>query len=115
MTKERAIHLYRAIMKAHIAKLPLDIRHLGSSYVRNEFKLHKNVTSEPRLREFYTAWDAYLAMISKQADVGKFGKDMSVKESVHLTEDQKEKLAQLKEEVKEDMKATREMLEKSSS
>lgn len=101
--RSRALALYRAILKAHITKLPLDLRHLGSSYVRKEFKLHKQVTQEPQLREFFSAWEGYLEVLQRQADVGKFGAHLDEKDRKLFNDDQKEKLVQLKEEVKEDL------------
>lgn len=100
----RALSLYRNILKTHITKLPLDLRHLGSSYVRNEFKLHKNVKDGKVLAQFYSAWEGYLEQLMRQADRGRrFGSDLSDKEHQVMTEAQREKLEQLKVEVREDI------------
>lgn len=37
------IPLYRRILRAHRKKLPTDLRFLGDSYVKSEFRAHRNV------------------------------------------------------------------------
>eukprot|EP01031_Cornospumella_fuschlensis_P029143 gene29143-35173_t len=93
----RALSLYRSILKTHITKLPLDLRHLGSSYVRNEFKLHKGVKDSKVLAQFYAAWEGYLEQLKLQADRGRrFGSDLSDKEQRAMSDSQREKMEQLK-------------------
>eukprot|EP01031_Cornospumella_fuschlensis_P041563 gene41563-50722_t len=96
----RALSLYRSILKTHITKLPLDLRHLGSSYVRNEFKLHKGVKDSKVLAQFYAAWEGYLEQLKLQADRGRrFGSDLTDKEQKAMSDSQREKMEQLKVEV----------------
>ncbi|RYG62778.1 LYR motif-containing protein [archaeon] len=107
-SRMRALVLYRNILKTHITKLPLDLCHLGSSYVRNEFKLHKNVEDSKVLAQFYSAWEDYLEQLKQQADRGRrFGSDLSDKEHKVMSEAQREKLEQLKVEVREDILSTK--------
>ena len=59
----KAINLYRKILKLHKIKLPLDMRELGDKYIKNEFKLFKNVTNENQLANFYIEWNTYLKLL----------------------------------------------------
>ena len=61
MTKGReyALGLYRRILHSHKKYLPSEMRSLGDSYVKAEFKLHKNTTNESQLNEFFQAWEQY--------------------------------------------------------
>jgi hypothetical protein len=93
---KRGVVLYRAILKAHSTKLPSDLKVLGNAYVRNEFKLHKKVESTKELQKFFTAWDYYLDEINKRTSI--FGKDLEKEEQSSLTEEQHEKLQELKKE-----------------
>ena len=58
--KDVALQLYRNIRKAHKRYLPYEMRQLGDSYVKSEFKLFKAVTNEGQLDQFYTGWNEYL-------------------------------------------------------
>ena len=46
--------LYKIIFKLH-KSLPAELQLIGNSYVRNEFKLHKNASPE-HVRVFMTEW-----------------------------------------------------------
>ena len=59
-SKDVALQLYRNILKAHKRYLPYEMRRLGDSYVKSEFKLFKAVTNEGQLNQFYTGWNEYL-------------------------------------------------------
>lgn len=96
MSSRNGIQLYRAILRSHRQKLPADIRSLGDAYVRNEFHLHKKVSSDEHLKMFLTAWEKYLAQLESR--VGSFGKDLNDSERVHLSSEQHEKLSQLRVE-----------------
>ena len=58
--KDVALQLYRNILKSHKRYLPYEMRQLGDSYVKSEFKLFKAVTNEGQLDQFYTGWNEYL-------------------------------------------------------
>lgn len=98
MTVSRAKILYRNILKAHKKYLPADLRDFGDMYVRNEFNLHKKVTSPDKLGQFYLAWDGYLRSLRPQSD--RFGRHLSDKEKVALNKEQQEKLDELQKESK---------------
>lgn len=58
--------LYRRILKAH-KSLPTLQRDLGNKYVRNEFKLHKDVENPLHIVGFLASWQAYLHSITNGA------------------------------------------------
>jgi hypothetical protein len=45
----------------------MEMRMLGDTYVRSEFKLHKPVTNEAQLDAFFVAWDQYLNQMTATA------------------------------------------------
>jgi hypothetical protein len=71
------------------------MRHLGDSYVRNEFKLHKKAKTE-HLKQFYSAWESYLE--SSRQKSSSFGANISSDLKKQMTEEQKIKLNDLKME-----------------
>jgi hypothetical protein len=99
MSSKRAINLYRSILHSHRKKLPADIRALGNAYVRNEFHLHKKVTSNDHLKLFFDGWEKYL--IQLESRMGSFGKDLNESERVHLSSEQQDKLRQIKKEAED--------------
>eukprot|EP01041_Mallomonas_annulata_P010386 gene10386-21663_t len=87
----KALSLYRLI-------LPLDLRMVGDDYVRNEFKQHKNATSQ-FLPDFFRSWRDYLTMLNVQSNDRVFGMNLDNTERNALSKDQSEKLKVLKKEV----------------
>lgn len=77
------------------------MRKLGDDYVKNEFRLHKKTTNQTQLTDFFQAWEGYLRGMS--ASAGKFGRDLETSEIGKLNDEQKMKLAQLKEETRQSM------------
>lgn len=55
--------LYKKILRAHIHKLPVEIRSLGDQYVKAEFKAHKSVDNPLHIVGFLTSWQDYLKSI----------------------------------------------------
>lgn len=55
--RQAALTLYRGILKAHKSHLPAEMRALGDSYVKAEFKLHKNVENSSQLDAFFVGWE----------------------------------------------------------
>jgi hypothetical protein len=113
--RERALLLYRSILKAHKKHLPPEMKQLGDVYVRSEFKLHKPVKQSKQLDEFFTSWEDYLGHILQTARVqesvsagvldqasitraaaASFGKDMPA--GLELTQEQRERLSNLQKE-----------------
>ena len=91
----RGLVLFRSILRAHKNRLPQELRKLGNDYVRNEFKAHKSAKEE-HLVPFFREWDAYLETLSIRS--GTFGADMDRGEIVNMSDDQKKRLSDLKEE-----------------
>ena len=91
----KGVGLYRAILKAHRNRLPLELRKLGNDYVRNEFKAHK-AAKEEHLAPFLREWTGYLDTLSIRS--GTFGSDMDRADIGALTDEQRQKLSQLKDE-----------------
>lgn len=59
--------LYRGIVRMHKARLPPEMRQIGDSYVRQEFRSHlrsKNPVTPAQWGEFRQQWAGYLAMLS---------------------------------------------------
>lgn len=54
--------LYRRILRAH-RLLPPQQRALGDSYVKNEFRLHRNIDNPAQIIGFLSSWQKYLEAI----------------------------------------------------
>jgi hypothetical protein len=121
VARNKAVTLYRSLLKAHSKYLPAEMRSLGDAYVKAEFRMHKNVTNQDHLSRFYEEWYKYLDQIqqtararemlavgitedtrmkrdeSQSSDViYSFGKDLD--SSIQLTDEQKSQLEKLREE-----------------
>lgn len=107
--REAALSLYRAILRAHKNHLPSEMRSLGDSYVKSEFKLHKNVENTAQLDSFFVAWENYLSETLKTARIkessvslGEKGMKASFGQhlppDIELSEEQQMQLEKLKEE-----------------
>ncbi|KAL6453958.1 SDH7 Succinate dehydrogenase assembly factor 3 [Candida maltosa Xu316] len=72
------LQLYRAILRAHIHKLPPDLRYMGDQYVKKEFKDHKSIDNPLYIVGFLTEWQDYL----KQIDGGSWLNDKLSKEDL---------------------------------
>ncbi|CUM63442.1 uncharacterized protein PRCAT00001017001 [Priceomyces carsonii] len=57
------LQLYRAILRAHIHKLPAPLRSLGDQYVKAEFKAHKSADNPLHIVGFLAQWQDYLRNI----------------------------------------------------
>lgn len=114
-TNPKALPLYRSILRAHAKYLTPEMRGLGDEYVKNEFRLFRNVTDETQLKGFYTEWQKYAQQILETArarnvqaagivnhqdddgnDWNKFGAHLD--SNVEMTEEQRIQLDKLKEE-----------------
>jgi hypothetical protein len=67
--KDVVLNFYRSILRAHKQHLPYEMKVLGDSYVKSEFKLFKSVTDEGQLDQFYTAWNQYLDQLLQTARI----------------------------------------------
>jgi basic membrane lipoprotein Med (substrate-binding protein (PBP1-ABC) superfamily) len=110
--KAAALSLYRGIFRAH-RRMPMEMRMLGDTYVRSEFKLHKPVKNGAQLDAFFKAWEQYLDQMLRTSrrkdtietgafdekdgihEIG-FGKDLP--NDVKLSDAQKDQLEKLREE-----------------
>ena len=66
-SRTAALQLYRSILRAHANHLPPNMRGLGDTYVKNEFRLHKAATDADQLAQFYTEWQKYLDHLQSTA------------------------------------------------
>ena len=97
-TTHRAISLYRSILREHRRRLPANMRELGNSYVRSEFRLHKTA-KDIHIEPFLEAWDKYLIMLKSRTTVGgRVGSDLPDDAKYALSEEQKTKLVELRNE-----------------
>ena len=108
-TRLSALTLYRSILRAHAKSLPIEMRSLGDAYVKSEFRLHKAVTNEGQLGNFFKEWEQYLKHIQETARVEEtraagltdsmkadFG--INLDQSIEMTDEQKAQLQVLREE-----------------
>jgi len=119
----RALTLYRSILRAHAKHLPPQMKDLGDAYVKSEFRLHKSVTKQEQLDQFFVAWEEYLDQLlttarAKEAlstgtlDIREketqpsspfvFGRDLPG--GVELNEEQVQQLEKLREETSKAVK-----------
>lgn len=61
------LDLYRAILRSH-RKLPYDQRSLGDTYVRSEFRAHKDIDNPLQIIGFLSSWQRYLEMVLQNTD-----------------------------------------------
>lgn len=72
--------LYKVIFQLH-KSMPNELRELGNSYVRSEFKLHKTATPE-HTKTFMNEWANYTKTLMKQVNPKygiKFGENLEYK------------------------------------
>lgn len=60
------LKLYRNILRAH-RELPELQRALGNEYVKNEFRLHKDIENPLHIIGFLASWQDYLSLINNGA------------------------------------------------
>ena len=94
----RGVALYRAILQSHRSNLPPQLRKLGNDYVRSEFRLHKKVEKQDVLVKFFAGWEEYLGNIKVQRV--KFGRDLEARHVESLSEAQRLKLKELRDEAR---------------
>ena len=97
------LSLYRKILRAHEAHLPETHRELGDTYVRTEFRLHRDAKAD-FLQQFERHWRDYLKVITRPATSGPagadgalIGRDMTVGEIDALSDEQRVKLLEIRE------------------
>lgn len=102
--RHSVLRLYKSILKQH-KSLPLGLQELGNRYVREEFKLHKDLPPNgDEARKFLLNWKDYKKTLQDQLKLGfdqqpAIGRDLNENELRVLDQDQKKQLNKLKEEV----------------
>ncbi|KKK12556.1 hypothetical protein P175DRAFT_0470570 [Aspergillus ochraceoroseus IBT 24754] len=72
--------LYRRVLRVHRKKLDPEMRILGDSYVKSEFRAHRSVDNPLHIIGFLTEWQLYAqklegdAWIGEKLDQGKLDK-----------------------------------------
>ncbi|KAH7928099.1 ACN9-domain-containing protein [Leucogyrophana mollusca] len=67
------IPLYRSLLRAH-RRLPVEMRSLGDSYVKDEFRRHREVSNPVHVMGFLSQWKMYLDELPHDADSKSFKK-----------------------------------------
>lgn len=75
------------------------MRSLGDSYVRSEFRLHSKTTNPQQLSDFFNAWGDYCKQLQQQQQQGEgvIGQSLDEESVKLLNDEQKSKLAELRE------------------
>ena len=94
MRNEKALQLYRAILREHRRSLPQEMREVGDKFVRHEFRLHKKVSQEVAAG-FLRGWEDYLASVRSQS----LGASTGFNGLADLSEEQQQKLRDLRDEI----------------
>ena len=102
-----ALNLYRRILRLHRQKLPFQMKEIGDKYVKEEFRQHKEASTE-FVEQFLQEWKRYASTLEKQANVDTdaddhhpvFGRHMTKEEWDGLSQEQKHQLAQVQAESK---------------
>ncbi|CAE7498187.1 ZFWD3 [Symbiodinium necroappetens] len=91
--------LYRSIMRLHRLKLDPQMRSLGDTYARKEFRLHtKPQVTDSQRQMFLREWKSYVDMISLQETV--VGQELSAEQKAKLNDQQKVQLDNLEQSAK---------------
>merc|ERR1712195_205335 len=75
-----ALNLYRRILRLHRWKLPQEMRHLGDSYVKEEFRLHRTANAT-QVEVFMQEWQNYAGQLDSQST--DFGQEMHDDDVTH--------------------------------
>ncbi|XP_023665493.2 succinate dehydrogenase assembly factor 3, mitochondrial [Paramormyrops kingsleyae] len=102
--------LYKRILLLH-RFMPLDLRALGDQYVKDEFRRHKAARPQ-EVTSFMREWENYkdglqsqvLESAGREANVGKYGVDLSAEQ---LSQLQDQQIGQLYELMLESTKSNR--------
>lgn len=89
----RSLSLYRSILREHKRRLPPQMKALGDTYVKQEFRLHKTAKPE-HLNRFIQSWENYLTTLQTQSK-GNIGANIDVDDVSRMTEEQKQKMRNL--------------------
>lgn len=93
--KNKSLTLYRSILREHKRRLPANMKALGDTYVKQEFRLHKEAKPE-HLKRFIHSWENYLKTLLLQSEGGgKIGANIDAGDVSRMTEEQKQKMRSL--------------------
>ncbi|KAF2399785.1 acetate non-utilizing protein 9 [Trichodelitschia bisporula] len=85
------LHLYRRVLRAQ-RKLPRDLRVLGDTFIKQEFRQHKDVENPLQLVGFLSSWQLFAQNL--EGDTWRAGKlDKAIFEK--MSDDQKVQLYEL--------------------
>jgi hypothetical protein len=94
----RSLSLYRSILREHKVRLPPQMKALGDTYVKQEFRLHKEAKPE-HLNRFIKSWENYLMTLKTQS-AGNIGANIDADKVGRMTEEQKQKMRGLMDQAK---------------
>jgi hypothetical protein len=105
-TNIQKLKLYKNILRIHQKKLSYQLKLLGDQYVRNEWKLHKNLSNPLLINQFISKWNEYFNILQSQSieNNNVIGIELKEEQILSLNKDQKETLELLKNEVKNSLK-----------
>uniref|UniRef100_A0A6U0S7K8 Succinate dehydrogenase assembly factor 3 n=1 Tax=Eucampia antarctica TaxID=49252 RepID=A0A6U0S7K8_9STRA len=94
------LSLYRSLLRLHSkCGLSPEMKELGNSYVKSEFREHKNVTQPNQIQQFVKEWQMYKQqMEQRQTASSKYGQNLP--SDVELSEEQQNQLGKLREEAR---------------
>lgn len=98
------VRLYRSVLRAHKNYLPQELKGLGDTYARDEFRRHKNAKPE-FMKGFFHEWNSYLKQLQDLPPTSStVGKDLDPAIVATMTDEQRAQLAALKEEAAKSFK-----------
>mmetsp|Transcript_12791 Transcript_12791/g.39280 ORF Transcript_12791/g.39280 Transcript_12791/m.39280 type:complete len:128 (+) Transcript_12791:56-439(+) len=100
VNRSTVLSLYRSILRLHQRKLSSDLRELADKYLKNEFKAHKKAT-EDQAREFMAQWLMYHEHLRQAKSEEMYAKNLSASEIEQLSDDQLQKLNEMKTSTQE--------------
>lgn len=94
-----ALSIYRQILRVHRTSMPPPLRKMGDSYLRDEYRRHKDAQTTPQQWKTFTLeWQKYLDMLMGRADLPNTSGDIPADVRDAMTPEQKQQFLDLKEE-----------------
>jgi Complex1_LYR-like len=105
MNQAAVVSLYRRLLKAHARHLPsAEMQQLGNTYVKAEFRLHRQTAKPEQMATFLKEWNKYLQQlemtaraaeaISPASSTIRYGTNLP--DDLALTQEQHEQLEKLR-------------------
>jgi len=97
------LSLYRSLLRLHSkCGLPADMKELGNSYVKSEFRQHRKMTDANEIQQFGKEWQLYIQQMKNQSQSQEnqksYGRNLS--SELHFSDEQQDQLNKLKEEAR---------------